>query len=89
MSGGDWQPIETAPKDGTLLEGLRRHPNGTSFLGRVRWYVEPDPPPLAFWRWVGTGEDMGWSLENPPTHWMPIPAPPSPPKVSSQGTESV
>jgi hypothetical protein len=74
-----WQPIETAPKDGTF------HTRGlwvTSFRGtpheRTDWqqfngiidddgdFVDPD--------W---DECFGWNAEDY-THWMPLPPPPEP-----------
>ncbi len=71
-----WQPIETAPKDGTEVD---------LFLTTGR---EPD----CFWKdggWTRTvkdgdymGED-GVQIEYPKcnivaTHWMPLPSPPDP-----------
>ena len=70
-----WQPIDTAPKDGTVIDVWghgRRYPG-------VRWthWIEP--------------EFQNWEIEQPydalggahwdlplisPTHWMPLPEPP-------------
>ena len=55
-----WQPIETAPRDGTevLISGL--YPNGKA-------YVE-----ISFWlgqHWLSRRLD-------PPTHWQNLPPPP-------------
>ena len=56
-----WQPIETAPKDGT----------------RVLLWIEPVKIAMPFaWqdgRWMGDDYplNMAW-----PTHWMPLPEPP-------------
>lgn len=60
-----WQPIETAPRDGTemlggrLYEGVQK----TWFSGRrQRWLY-----------WTANGTDASsWD----PTHWMPLPTPP-------------
>ena len=61
-----WQPIETAPKDGTkvlaiAVDDIR---NGTPHMSIARkssrghWLTEPG----------------AWAIY--PTHWMPLPAPP-------------
>ena len=84
---GVWQDIETAPKDGTwiLLCGgrtdedfyLRDEPEAQSRIVSAFWLLSP--------RGDGDGEE--WSVgfwdgswrtgyENP-THWMPLPPPPS------------
>jgi len=64
-----WQPIDTAPKDGTMVLlwlGNRELGvvNGYWIGGTLPgddpgWYTEPGPKPLAMWK-----------LE--PTHWMPM-----------------
>ena len=78
----NWQPIETAPRDGTwiLLAG-----------GRVEygWYAEQ--PPLVVgqytndgpgglddWQWHFAWYDGGYYGEYiGPTHWQPLPEPPA------------
>jgi len=78
----DWQPIETAPKDGTwvLLSG------GSIYYG---WDGETFPPHVVA-QFIGGPkyrEEQCWQFawydggyygeyENP-THWMPLPAPPA------------
>jgi hypothetical protein len=58
----DWQPIETAPKDGT---DILVYDNGVMF---VTSWVDVDG-----WQgWWETGR-----VEPPPTHWMPLPDPPT------------
>jgi hypothetical protein len=58
-----WRPIETAPKDGTVLLG---YDNG--FGREIVWWSVPmnewysDGEPLEFWT---------------PTHWMPLPDAPT------------
>ena len=58
-----WQPIETAPKDGSwlLLYGDPYSNDWAVFVGRFEksGWQQPD----------------GFDLE--PTHWMPLPLPPS------------
>lgn len=64
-----WQPIETAPKDGTAVllwaKDLR-------FPGRmcVAQYANYDIE----WWYVTDGKFGPWPLRGPsPTHWMPLP----------------
>ncbi|QEL18756.1 hypothetical protein PX52LOC_05793 [Limnoglobus roseus] len=61
-----WQPIETAPKDGTEVL-LLSHPAA----------MLPPDYAVAYWDEV----DEVWYWNKPkrflcPTHWMPLPAPP-------------
>lgn len=69
----EWQPIETAPRDGTLILVNDTTPGGTPWVAAV---------------WLDAGEWRGWSYDseldrdaNPlgprPTHWMPITAAPA------------
>lgn len=74
-----WQPIETAPKDGTqvLCCSLGADDRPMIFVGH--WahvptmfssiHIEPGPDG---WAWV-----CGFSAILQPTHWMPLPAPPA------------
>lgn len=87
---GEWQPIETAPKDGTDVI-VRCYAAGAEFV-HIAWYRSKD-------EWEESGQYCGgwdsladwegwWSyvrtsvsqerLEgwHAPTHWMPLPAPP-------------
>jgi hypothetical protein len=60
----DWQPIETAPKDGTRV--LIAH---TNVWMAVAWFW----PCNMHWT-----EDTASGMKlNDPTHWMPLPDPPS------------
>ena len=59
----EWQPIETAPKDGTRI----------ILFGDKYW---PNPITSAKWHgtmWIGGPYDNA-SVNNP-THWMPFEAP--------------
>lgn len=90
----EWQPIETAPRDGTDIilgapaqeyQGKPTDPRSTvghwttedecqvdigdcggDCRCREYEYVEP--------HWMSW--DGGFTEENPPTHWMPLPPPP-------------
>lgn len=59
----DWQPIETAPRDGTWLLLT-----GEGHVGAGLWL-------FGEWRDLG---DIGWGGMTEPTitHWMPLPEPP-------------
>jgi hypothetical protein len=71
-----WQPIETAPKDGTKID-----------LWAKIWIAATDTFseerfPFCYWRKDDnvTGRGAGWvNLNNSyyPTHWMPIPEGPA------------
>ena len=58
----DWQPIETAPRDGTVV--LAYDPN---------WYRYPHPMEYRDGAWSLWFHDVGAMR---PTHWMPLPEPP-------------
>ena len=67
----DWQPIESAPKDGTRVllwtGNLSALPTGTEMVwsATVGWWDREMSH-----QWIhGSGVD--------PTHWMPLPAPPT------------
>lgn len=76
----DWKPISTAPKDGTEILLCRRlDADGQPIVGKAfgifcqvaAWWGEPE-------RWViycSMVRDP--SLHFEPTHWMPLPEPPS------------
>lgn len=62
----EWQPIETAPKDGTRI--LMFHPRDDGDVNiRMAWWV------------VDRFGGHGWSFPSwsGPTHWMPLPEPPN------------
>ena len=80
----EWQPIETAPKDGTHVM-LSRGDRVT--LGNWESVISTSPEYHANGTYLGQFEDgnswegwMSWDggfcEETPPTHWMPLPEPP-------------
>ena len=63
----DWQPIETAPKDGTLILVY------TGLSHRIcRWYV----PSAGLRRGMGCWSPAHGTNQIHTTHWMPLPPPP-------------
>lgn len=72
----EWQPIETAPKDGTDV--ILLFETGSATVGH--YYVTER---LSFGKsvsksegWVWTGKGFMGSIDVIPTHWMPLPARP-------------
>lgn len=64
----EWQPIETAPKDGTRV--LAANSGGAAWVAHFR---DASEPPTYKEGWTRFNcSDVGWS----PTHWMPLPKPP-------------
>lgn len=74
----NWRPIETAPKDGTLILGAWFERFHTTQAGDLapKWFmvccrfVEWIP---GSWLWE---EDFSDGLSVAPTHWQPLPNPP-------------
>jgi hypothetical protein len=69
----EWQPIETAPKDGEwILAAVIDLPCGGIYLSMPRsenWRPNNYSFGGGLWKdWSGTGVNV--------THWMPLPAPP-------------
>jgi hypothetical protein len=67
-----WQPIETAPRDGTpILLGrfVKKCKYGRANIQRVDWWRRPEDKQT----YVGFGQ---FSSYWPPTHWMHLPPPP-------------
>ena len=64
----DWQPIETAPKDGTHIIAWPLECNkGSIFL--EAWYKKCDVG--GYWLWCDGYYGITDMLE--PTHWLPLP----------------
>jgi hypothetical protein len=61
-----WQPIETAPKDGTIL--VFRMADSGPFYQLAQWVVLPRRKG----RWTCSNGDWVDDV----THWMPLPEPP-------------
>jgi len=60
-----WQPIETAPKDGTTI------------FAYGAWPMFPTVPDVCFCNW--DEDEQWWAFDGEEmllTHWMPLPEPP-------------
>ena len=89
----EWQPIDTAPTDGSKVL-IYWHGNNTPFISVAVWRGDksPDFP----WRSAETGSAMGGfgqchaeqkdqTWKQGATHWMPMPAPPLPDNAQVTG----
>lgn len=71
-----WQPIETAPKDGTWFWGwidpdaisMRWHDEFNAFVSSWR--------EMTFAKTYGGGKRLHSPVTHTPAHWMPLPEPP-------------
>ena len=63
---GEWQPIETAPKDGRRVLVMWEY-----------WSSEPFVAYFKHGRWNGEVA-LSECSDDGPTHWMPLPSPPTP-----------
>lgn len=85
----DWQPIETAPRDGTRVIVTP----GDAMDATIGWYegrkgvsfTSRGPIEFSGWvsleQWCGMeyGDCISEHLDIWPTHWMPLPEPPDTP----------
>ena len=62
-----WQPIETAPRDGTRFLAFER--GNADYQIYECWWGED------FGNWEGWRD--AWDSEPEPSHWMPLPPPPA------------
>lgn len=68
-----WQPIETAPKDGTRVLAIwGKH--GTQIIYWYSWEERPEYLVKAGACWKP--ENQRCPINATPTHWMPLPHPP-------------
>ncbi len=63
-----WQPIETAPKDGTKLQGW----NVDGWIPRIRFHSD-----RTGWQYAEGNTWWTFSEYRQPTHWQPLPQPPT------------
>lgn len=69
-----WQPIETAPKDGTLI--LLARPQGVWVGKWVPVFVSGYVPDNKWRSHLLNHDHLGAGGYGKPTHWMPLPEPP-------------
>jgi hypothetical protein len=67
-----WQPISTAPKDGTSILIFEADDSAVGNVRISRWRDDTIPT-----GWTGT--------ENAPSHWLPLPLPPKMPRLAANG----
>lgn len=72
-----WQPIETAPRDGTVVEITALEDDGTPFeIWPASWgHIQRNElfAPGVIGMWIVTAMDMTWlEGEGGPTHWRPL-----------------
>jgi hypothetical protein len=76
----EWQPIETAPRDGTPFLAFNPLVGVYHTAYTTRWTGEPNEEgyegfPCGFWHSGGRCYPFGkWDCV--PSHWMPLPEPP-------------
>lgn len=68
----EWQPIDTAPKDGTVVYvwlsvKLNKYAAFDFNMKLAQWLADAGE-----WRIEG----VGGNVPQRPTHWMPLPSPP-------------
>ena len=73
----EWQPIETAPKDGTSFLGW-----DGKYVTEMIWASHEDDDGHVGWccagfSYGGVLYDLHYLPLGEPTHWMPLPDPPS------------
>ena len=76
LNAAEWMPIETAPQDGTRIMLGNKH---------ATWEAEYRPVYQSGYRPDNPWESMMLNMDHlprenrygPPTHWMPLPPPPT------------
>lgn len=87
----EWQPIESAPKDGTLIlawgcwAGEINGPDDDPELAIVCWDGQRGDYPGFDWMVTGTDAHAAWLK---PTHWQPLPDAPTLNPTSSKNSMS-
>lgn len=66
----DWQPIETAPKDGSRILGAWQDVMSVYHWDTQSFHTRPNP------YWARDFHPVYYDRSQQPTHWMPLPDPP-------------
>lgn len=81
-----WQTIETAPKDGTAIWvidiGALRPEAGPAHWSGSSWHAGT----LSDWLDIENAHEK-WGYWPSPTHWMPLPEPPTAARASHEGEQ--
>jgi hypothetical protein len=67
----EWKSIESAPRDGTKIV-LAEYYDGGRHPEDARWMFYTD-----YWREYREGFGGGFGTPGNPSHWMPLPDPPT------------
>ena len=86
----EWQPIETAPKDGSILIGASFGSLGDlEWVSDIRWLTTCDVAELDGLAEPEEWTEPGWYSSNDdeffPTHWRPLPEPPARTALEGEG----
>lgn len=73
----DWQPIETAPKDGTVVLVVGDRGHSCAQWRREGWDTGSGWHATVEGQECLDGDDRYGLKRLSPTHWMPIPSPPA------------
>lgn len=65
-----WQPIETAPRDNSIILLAGIDDDGNQVVGEGYWET------YSWWDGEHNNPEWSWCWEADPTHWMPLPEPP-------------
>ena len=76
MSKIDWQPIETAPKDGTEILGVLGATIAVTYWDDKAYEWREKERIHGGWAW--NLDECEYMTAWCPTHWMPLPEPPNP-----------
>ena len=71
-----WQPIGTAPKDGTEVDLWCPDGHGGYRVQEAKW-MKREYGPNGDYAWHAWNPEFEWEpIPREPTHWMPLPEPP-------------